>query len=104
MAFSASRFDTGRISGAVNRDAHRILVSHQFASLQKQIQIDAYIIISQTEAFMKEEKIIIEDYKRADFHDRVMLFLAHRDLRDEFMDIEYRLAGGEKKSNRSGNV
>ena len=29
---------------------------------------------------MTTEKEIIEDYEKADFHDRVLLFLMHRDL------------------------
>jgi hypothetical protein len=37
---------------------------------------------------MRTEKEIVEDYEKADFHDRVFLFLTYRDLRDEFMDIE----------------
>lgn len=37
---------------------------------------------------MRTVREIVEDYKKADFHDRIVLFLTHRDLRDEFMDIE----------------
>jgi len=37
---------------------------------------------------MTTEKEIFEDYGKADFHDRVLLFLMHRDLRDQFMEFE----------------
>jgi len=37
---------------------------------------------------MPTEEEIVEDYKKADFHDRVLLFLMHRDLRDQFMEFE----------------
>ncbi len=37
---------------------------------------------------MRSEKEIVGEYKKADFNDRVFLFVTHRDLRDEFMDIE----------------
>jgi len=37
---------------------------------------------------MTTGKEIVEDYEKADFHDRVLLFLMHRDLRDHFMEFE----------------
>jgi len=37
---------------------------------------------------MTTEKEIVEDYEKADFHDRVLLFLMHRDLRDQFNEFE----------------
>ena len=37
---------------------------------------------------MTTEKEIVEDYEKADFHDRVLLFLMHRDLRDQFIEFE----------------
>jgi hypothetical protein len=38
---------------------------------------------------MTTEKQIARDYEKADFHDRVLLFLMHRDLRDQFMEFEH---------------
>ena len=37
---------------------------------------------------MPTEEEIVEDYEKADFHDRILLFLMHRDLRDQFHEIE----------------
>ena len=37
---------------------------------------------------MKTEKEVVEDYEKADFHDRVLLVLMHRDLRNQFMEFE----------------
>jgi hypothetical protein len=38
---------------------------------------------------MTTEKQIVQDCEKADFHDRVLLFLMHRDLRDQFMEFEH---------------
>ena len=38
---------------------------------------------------MPTEEEIVEDYKKADFHDRVLLFLMYRDLRDQIMELEH---------------
>jgi hypothetical protein len=37
---------------------------------------------------MKDSQSIIEEYRNADFEKRVYLFLSHRSLRDEFLDID----------------
>ena len=37
---------------------------------------------------MKDIQIIIEEYREADFETRQYLFLSHRSLRKEFMEIE----------------
>jgi hypothetical protein len=37
---------------------------------------------------MKDYKNIIEEYRNADSEKRVYLFLSHRSLRDEFLDID----------------
>jgi hypothetical protein len=34
------------------------------------------------------ERKTVEDYKYADFYERIILFLTYRDLREEFMGIE----------------
>ncbi len=39
---------------------------------------------------MKDSKSIIEDYRNADFEKRMYLFLSHRSLRDEFLEIDQR--------------
>ena len=37
---------------------------------------------------MKDSKSIIEDYRNADLEKRLYLFLSHRSLRDEFVEID----------------
>ena len=37
---------------------------------------------------MRDYKNIIEEYRNADSEKRVYLFLSHRSLRDEFLDID----------------
>ena len=37
---------------------------------------------------MKDNKNIIEEYRNADSEKRVYLFLSHRSLRDEFLEID----------------
>ena len=37
---------------------------------------------------MKDSKSIIEEYRNADFEKRLYLFLSHRSLRDEFLEID----------------
>ena len=37
---------------------------------------------------MRDSKSIIEEYRNADFEKRVYLFLSHRSLRDEFLEID----------------
>ncbi len=37
---------------------------------------------------MKSVKEILLEYEKADMYERTLLFLAHRDLRDVFMEIE----------------
>ncbi len=37
---------------------------------------------------MKDIQIIIEEYRNADFETRQYLFLSHRSLRNEFLEIE----------------
>ncbi len=37
---------------------------------------------------MKSVKKILLEYENADTYERTLLFLAHRDLRDVFMEIE----------------
>jgi hypothetical protein len=39
---------------------------------------------------MKTLKEILTEYENADTYERTLLFLAHRDLRDVFMEIELR--------------
>lgn len=39
---------------------------------------------------MRDYKNIIEEYRHADSEKRVYLFLSHRSLRDEFLDIDQR--------------
>ena len=39
---------------------------------------------------MKTLKEILTEYENADTYERTLLFLAHRDLRDDFMEIELR--------------
>ncbi len=47
---------------------------------------------------MKTLKEIISEYEKADAYERTLLFLAHRDLRDDFMEIEVsRLPAIEEK-------
>jgi len=37
---------------------------------------------------MRDYKNIIEEYRHADFEKRLYLFLSHRSLRDEFLEID----------------
>ena len=37
---------------------------------------------------MKNSENIIEEYRNADFEKRLYLFLSHRSLRDEFLEID----------------
>ncbi len=37
---------------------------------------------------MKDNKNIVEEYRNADSEKRVYLFLSHRSLRDEFLEID----------------
>lgn len=37
---------------------------------------------------MRNNKSIIEEYRNADAETRLYLFLSHRSLRDEFLDID----------------
>jgi hypothetical protein len=37
---------------------------------------------------MRDHKNIIEEYRHADFEKRLYLFLSHRSLRDEFLEID----------------
>ena len=37
---------------------------------------------------MRDSKSIIEEYHNADFEKRLYLFLSHRSLRDEFLEID----------------
>ncbi len=37
---------------------------------------------------MRDYKSIIEEYRNADFEKRLYLFLSHRSLRDEFLEID----------------
>lgn len=37
---------------------------------------------------MRDYKNIIEEYRNADFEKRLYLFLSHRSLRDEFLEID----------------
>jgi hypothetical protein len=39
---------------------------------------------------MKSVKEILLEYEKADVYERTLLFLAHRDLMDAFMEIELR--------------
>lgn len=41
---------------------------------------------------MKDSKSIIEEYRNADTEKRLYLFLSHRSLRDEFLEIDQREA------------
>ncbi len=37
---------------------------------------------------MRDNNTIIEEYRNADFEKRLYLFLSHRSLRDEFLEID----------------
>ena len=41
---------------------------------------------------MKDSKSIIEEYRDADVEKRAYLFLSHRSLRDEFLEIDLKEA------------
>lgn len=48
---------------------------------------------------MKTLKEIVSEYEKADMYERTLLFLAYRDLRDIFMEIELRhLPASEEKA------
>ncbi len=53
---------------------------------------------------MTTEKEIVEDYEKADFHDRILLFLMHRELRDQFLEFELHVSqnGGKEGQNSGG--
>ena len=53
---------------------------------------------------MRKEKEIIGDYTKADFYDRLILFLTYRDLRDEFMDCELHDNQNRVKENQEMTV
>jgi hypothetical protein len=46
---------------------------------------------------MKSVKEILLEYEKADVYERTLLFLAHRDLRDVFMEIELNHAPSQKE-------
>ena len=43
---------------------------------------------------MRDSKSIIEEYRDADVEKRAYLFLSHRSLRDEFLEIDLNEASG----------
>lgn len=53
---------------------------------------------------MRKEKEIVGDYTKADFYDRLILFLTYRDLRDDFMDCELHDNQNRVKENQEMTV
>lgn len=49
---------------------------------------------------MKSVKEILLEYENADTYERTLLFLAHRDLRDVFMEIELSHLPAQKEKTR----
>ncbi len=50
---------------------------------------------------MKEVKRIVEEYRDSDFDKRLSIFLEHRSLRDEFMEMEQPLQTAASGASRS---
>jgi hypothetical protein len=53
--------------------------------------------LSEQEGNMKSVKEILLEYENADTYKRTLLFLANRDLRDDFMEIELNHAPSHKE-------
>jgi hypothetical protein len=53
--------------------------------------------LSEQEGNMKSVKEILLEYENADTYERTQLFLANRDLRDDFMEIELNHAPSHKE-------